>query len=104
MKLEIKNLAPYLPYGLKLVNALNEEITMLGLFVKENKQEVLYFSKRQYETYDTDSGFYIRYYNCPIYSDIKNAKQFALEHNLHQGHFGDLLRGKAKSHKGWILA
>ena len=38
-----------------------------------------------------------------IYSDITNAKAFALEHNLHQGHFGELLRGKAKSHVGWKL-
>lgn len=38
-----------------------------------------------------------------VYSNIENAKQFALEHNLHQGHFGDLLRSKCKSHKGWKI-
>jgi hypothetical protein len=36
-RLTLEHLASYLPYGLKLVNALNEEITMLGFFVKENK-------------------------------------------------------------------
>jgi len=39
-----------------------------------------------------------------IYENIVNAKQFAIEHNLHPGHFGDLLRGKARSHKSWIIA
>lgn len=34
---------------------------------------------------------------------FKNAKGFALQHGLHQGHFAELLNYKAKSHKGWIL-
>jgi hypothetical protein len=38
-----------------------------------------------------------------VYDSIKNAAQFSREHGLHQGHFGDLLRGKAKSHKGWRI-
>lgn len=33
-----------------------------------------------------------------------NAKKFAIEHSLHPGHFGDLLRRKIKQHKGWTLA
>lgn len=33
-----------------------------------------------------------------------NAKRFAIEHALHPGHFGDLLRRKIKQHKGWTLA
>jgi hypothetical protein len=33
-----------------------------------------------------------------------NAKAFALSKGLHQGHFGDLLLGKIKQHKGWTLA
>lgn len=39
-----------------------------------------------------------------VFNNIYNATSFAKEHNLHPGHFGDLLRGKCKSHKGWILA
>lgn len=38
-----------------------------------------------------------------IYYIEYNAKAFALSHNLHPGHFGDLLRGKIKHHKQWKL-
>lgn len=33
-----------------------------------------------------------------------NAKAFAISQAVHPGHFGDLLRGKIKQHKGWTLA
>jgi hypothetical protein len=36
--------------------------------------------------------------------NITNATAFAKNNNLHPGHFGDLLRGKIKSHKKWVLA
>lgn len=39
-----------------------------------------------------------------IHESISNAKKFALDNSLHQGHFGELLRGTVKSHKGWTLA
>jgi hypothetical protein len=39
-----------------------------------------------------------------VYYIDSNAKAFALEHGLHQGHFAELLVGTAKSHKGWVLA
>lgn len=39
-----------------------------------------------------------------IFNIDSNAKKFALEHSLHPGHFGDLLRKKIKQHKGWALA
>lgn len=39
-----------------------------------------------------------------IYRGIVNATKFAKEHGLHQGHFAEVLIGKAKSHKGWTLA
>ena len=38
-----------------------------------------------------------------IYHIESNAKKFAEEHGLHPGHFGELLRGVAKSHLGWKL-
>lgn len=38
-----------------------------------------------------------------VYYIEYNAKAFALSHNLHPGHFGDLLRGKIKHHKQWKL-
>ena len=34
---------------------------------------------------------------------IPSAKAFAEANGLHVGHFGELLRGKAKTHKGWKL-
>lgn len=39
-----------------------------------------------------------------IYSNIDNIRAFASEHSLHQSHFGSLLNGKTKSHKGWKIA
>ena len=38
-----------------------------------------------------------------VYIIESNAKKFALDHGLHQGHFAELLRKKLKSHKGWKL-
>lgn len=40
--------------------------------------------------------------NKEVYTVI-NATQFAKVHGLHQGHFAELLKGKAKSHKGWTI-
>lgn len=34
---------------------------------------------------------------------VTNATKFAKEHELHQGHFAELLMGKIKSHKKWVL-
>lgn len=34
---------------------------------------------------------------------VEGAKAFAKAHGLHQGHFSELLLGKAKSHKGWKI-
>jgi hypothetical protein len=39
-----------------------------------------------------------------LYNIDTNAKAFAIANNLQPGHFGDLLRGKIKQHKGWKLA
>lgn len=36
--------------------------------------------------------------------NITNARAFAREHNLCQSSLGKVLRGQAKSHKGWVLA
>lgn len=38
-----------------------------------------------------------------VYNIDSNAKAFAISMGLHQGHFAELLNGKAKSHKGWKL-
>jgi hypothetical protein len=39
-----------------------------------------------------------------ILFNISNTREFARDNNLQQSHLGSVLRGTAKSHKGWTLA
>lgn len=111
---------PYKTYT--LLNPQNEIVVLTNLtkFCKENNLETtgliqvangkaqIYKGWRlpiniNYKSRSTHTGFQLQAPDGTIYTEIKNMKKFAEQHDLDRTTLTKVINGKTKSHKGWTL-
>lgn len=76
----------------------------------KDKYPKLYYKMQTHDRCSSGNSILNNYTVLPkVVSPLKeiitvyNIRKFAIEHNLHNTHLGEVIRGNRKSHKGWKL-